>query len=92
VQIPPLRERRNDIPLLAKFFADQFAKKYNKPEFFFEESAMALLRDYAYPGNIRELRNVIERLVIRARGDVIARSQVEQVGLVQRATAAGTPQ
>jgi DNA-binding NtrC family response regulator/L-alanine-DL-glutamate epimerase-like enolase superfamily enzyme len=87
VQIPPLRERRQDIPLLAKFFADQFAKKYNKPPFFFEESAMALLRDYAYPGNIRELRNVIERLVIRARGDVIARTQVEQVGLVQRAGA-----
>ena len=92
VQIPPLRERRQDIPQLAKFFADQFAKKYNKPEFFFEESAMTLLRDYAYPGNIRELRNVIERLVIRARGDVITRVQVEQVGLVQRATQSGTAQ
>ncbi|MGI8907023.1 MAG: sigma-54-dependent transcriptional regulator [Candidatus Sumerlaeaceae bacterium] len=91
VQIPPLRERRQDIPQLAKFFADQFARKYNKPEFFFEESAMALLRDYAYPGNIRELRNVIERLVIRARGDVITRVQVELVGLVQRATQPGMP-
>lgn len=82
IHIPPLRERRSDIPMLAKFFADQFSRKYNKAEFFFEESAMALLRDYSYPGNIRELRNVIERLIIRARGDVITRTQVEQVGFV----------
>lgn len=81
VHIPPLRERRTDIPILAKFFADQFTRKYSKPEFFFEEGAMALLRDYHYPGNIRELRNIIERLVIRARGDVITREQIEQVGL-----------
>jgi len=88
VQIPPLRERRQDVPILAKFFADQFARKYNKPEFFFEEGAMAILRDYHWPGNIRELRNVIERLVIRAKGDIITRLQVEQVGLVQLAAAA----
>lgn len=84
MQIPALRERRGDIPMLAKFFADQFARKYNKAEFFFEESAMAQLRDYHYPGNIRELRNIIERLVIRARGDVITRAQIEQVGLATR--------
>jgi DNA-binding NtrC family response regulator len=87
VHIPPLRERRADVPMLAKFFADQFARKYSKPEFFFEEGAMALLRDYQYPGNIRELRNIIERIVIRSRGDVITRAQVEQVGLVAQATA-----
>jgi two-component system, NtrC family, response regulator AtoC len=81
IHITPLRERKGDIPQLAKFFADQFAKKYNKPEFFFEESAMALLRDYGYPGNIRELRNIIERLVIRSRGDVLTRAQVQDVGL-----------
>lgn len=84
VHIPPLRERKSDVPLLAKFFADQFAKKYNKPESFFEESAMVQLRDYHYPGNIRELRNIIERMVIRAKGDVITRQQVEQVGLFAR--------
>jgi DNA-binding NtrC family response regulator len=87
IHIPPLRERRSDIPLLAKFFADFFARQYRKPEFFFEEGAMALLRDYHYPGNIRELRNIVERLVIRARGDVITAEQVRQVGL---APAAGT--
>lgn len=84
IHIPPLRERRSDIPVLAKFFSDQFAKKYNKPEFFFEESAMVALRDYAYPGNIRELRNIIERLVIRAKGDVITRDQVDMVGIAPR--------
>jgi two-component system, NtrC family, response regulator len=89
VELPPLRERRTDVPVLAKFFADQFARKYSKPEFFFEESAMALLREYQYPGNIRELRNIIERLVIRAKGDIISRTQVESVGLGQRASAPG---
>ena len=91
IHVPPLRERRSDIPLLAKFFADQFARKYNKPPFFFEESAMALLREYPYPGNIRELRNIIERLAIRARGDVITRADVEQIGL-GRASGAGRQQ
>ncbi len=81
IHVPPLRERPSDIPLLAKFFADQFARKYNKPAFFFEERAMALLREYPYPGNIRELRNIIERLAIRARGDVITRRDVEEIGL-----------
>ncbi len=76
--------------MLAKFFAVQFSRKYNKSEFFFEEAAMALLRDNQWPGNIRELRNVIERLVIRAKGDIITSLQVEQVGLVQRSTGTGT--
>jgi transcriptional regulator with GAF, ATPase, and Fis domain len=89
IEIPPLRERRADIPQLAKFFADQFARKYNKPEMFFEEGAMVLLRDAHWPGNIRELRNVIERLVIRNRGDIITRAQVEVVGLSQKGAAAG---
>ncbi len=84
LEIPPLRERRSDIPMLAKFFADQFSRKYNKPEMFFEEGGMALLRDAHWPGNIRELRNVIERLVIRNRGDIITRAQVEGVGLSQK--------
>jgi two-component system NtrC family response regulator len=83
IHVPPLRERPADIPLLAKFFADQFARKYNKPPLFFEEGAMALLRNYPYPGNIRELRNIIERLAIRVRGDVITRRDVEEIGLGQ---------
>ena len=92
LEIPPLRERRTDIPMLAKFFADQFSRKYNKPEMYFEDGAMILLRDAHWPGNIRELRNVIERLVIRNRGDIITRAQVENVGLSQKATgAAGAP-
>jgi len=94
IHMPPLRERRSDIPLLAKFFANQFASKYSKPDMFFEEGAMMLLRDATWPGNIRELRNVIERLVIRARTDVITRVQVEQVGLARHlpsGTAAAAP-
>ncbi len=49
---------------------------------------MALLRDYSFPGNIRELRNIVERLVIRAKGDVITRDQVMQVGLAPTGGAA----
>lgn len=92
LHVPPLRERASDIPLLAKFFADQFARKYNKPPFFFEEGAIALLREYSYPGNIRELRNIVERLTIRARGDVITRADVEQVGLGQRVSGIAAPE
>jgi DNA-binding NtrC family response regulator len=91
IHIPPLRERRADIPLLVKFFADYFARQHRKPEFFFEESAMALLRDYHYPGNIRELRNIVERLVIRAKGDVITADQVRQVGLEPASAGAAAP-
>jgi DNA-binding NtrC family response regulator len=71
IQVPPLRERLDDIPLLAKHFVELSAKdlKCAKPRL--TQAAVARLRNYDWPGNVRELRNVIERAVILARGGVL---------------------
>lgn len=71
IHVPPLRERREDIPLLVETFVDEFAKAMGKPiEAVAKQSLKALLA-YHWPGNIRELRNVIERAVILAQGPVL---------------------
>ena len=71
IQVPPLRERTDDIPLLAKHFAELSAKdlKCAKPRL--TRAGIAKLQSYDWPGNIRELRNVIERAVILARGGAL---------------------
>ncbi|MEW5981557.1 MAG: sigma-54 dependent transcriptional regulator [Acidobacteriota bacterium] len=69
--VPPLRDRREDIPLLAEHFARVFAREYGRRVKAFDESATAVLEQYPWPGNVRELRNVIERLMIMVPGDVI---------------------
>jgi formate hydrogenlyase transcriptional activator len=74
--MPPLRERSGDIPLLARFFADKFARRMNKTVDSISEEAMCILSAYHWPGNIRELQNVIERAVILCQG---GRLQVDSV-------------
>ncbi len=64
LRIPPLRERQNDIPLLAQHFLEKYAKKNHKRVKGFSPLAMNMLIKYAWPGNVRELENVIERAVI----------------------------
>jgi two-component system response regulator HydG len=71
LNVPPLRERREDIPLLADFFLRQYAEKNHQLIKGFTPLAADLLMRYHWPGNVRELENVIERAVIMARGDVI---------------------
>ncbi len=71
IRVPPLRERSEDIPLLAEYFASQFGRKVGKAARTIAESAMAALSTYHWPGNIRELQNVVERAVILARGSVL---------------------
>jgi PAS domain S-box-containing protein len=63
IKLPPLRERKEDIPLLANVFLEKFNKKYRKDKSF-ESLAMGALEAYEWPGNVRELQNVIERLVV----------------------------
>ncbi len=63
-EVPPLRERREDIPILARYFLQSFCQEHGKPEQDLSPEAMQLLVDYHWPGNVRELRNVIERMVI----------------------------
>ena len=69
IQVPPLRDRKEDIPLLAHYFLEIYANKSNKSVKRILESEMARLVDYDWPGNVRELENVIERGVILSRGE-----------------------
>ena len=64
IEIPPLRDRREDIPLLVEYFIDRYARKAGKKIRTIEKSTLELFRSYPWPGNIRELQNVIERSVI----------------------------
>jgi DNA-binding NtrC family response regulator len=71
VDLPPLRDRRADIPLLVQTFLNEFNTRNNKSVRAVDQEAMYLLERYQWPGNIRELRNVIERATILAEGDFI---------------------
>jgi two-component system, NtrC family, nitrogen regulation response regulator NtrX len=62
--MPPLRERKEDIPLLAAYFMDEFARAYGRKPKELTPQAIELLQEYHWPGNVRELRNLIERIVI----------------------------
>jgi len=69
--VPPLRERREDIPVLARYFMRVFSAEHGRPAKDFSSEALDMLVDYSWPGNVRELRNEIERLVIMAPDAVI---------------------
>jgi DNA-binding NtrC family response regulator len=71
ISIPPLRERREDIPLLAKHFLNKFNIAFNKKTPGFTEKALDALVRYHWPGNIRELENLIERIVVLSSGDEV---------------------
>src|SRR2546425_5533033 len=72
IQVPPLRERHGDIPLLVRHFAQQFSKRMNRVIETIPSAAMDALSRYHWPGNIRELQNVIERAVIISSGPVLS--------------------
>jgi len=71
IQVPPLRERREDIPLLVQHFARHTSEEHNLKPKRFEPRAMEALQRYRWRGNIRELRNTVERLMIMAPGDLV---------------------
>jgi DNA-binding NtrC family response regulator len=71
IELPPLRERRDDVPLLAGYFLERFAARLGKPRMRFGPDAQALLLRYDFPGNVRELQNGIERAVTLADGDTV---------------------
>ena len=71
ISLPPLRERRDDIPLLVQHFVEKYTRELDKPVAGVTEAAMGRLCRYGYPGNVRELENVIERAVALCRGDTI---------------------
>ena len=71
ITVPPLRERGNDIPLLARYFVDRFCRDLKKKPLVLSPGALEALQTYHWPGNVRELQNCIERAVILADGDTI---------------------
>jgi DNA-binding NtrC family response regulator len=71
IELPPLRERISDIPLLARHFLDRMARESGKQVQGFSEEAMHALQAYRWPGNVRELQNVIERAVLLGKGGII---------------------
>ena len=78
INVPPLRERTEDIPLLADHFLKMYAAEYEKPVHEIRPSAMELLVEYSWPGNIRELENVIQGAVILADGESIVPSDLPE--------------
>jgi DNA-binding NtrC family response regulator len=72
IELPPLRERAGDVPLLAQSFLQEFAKENGKPVNDFTADALRLLMNYPWPGNVRELRTAIEHAVVLCRGEKIS--------------------
>jgi transcriptional regulator with PAS, ATPase and Fis domain len=71
IELPPLRDRGNDIIVLSEFFLRKYTRKYNKPEMRINQHAIDKLMGYSWPGNIRELQNTIEKAVILSESSVI---------------------
>jgi len=80
IEMPPLRLRKSDIPLLANHFLDRFVQKKKQRIKGFEKEAMDALLSYAWPGNVRELENTIERAVVMAKGELITAENLKLPG------------
>ncbi len=76
IQVPPLRSRRSDVPLLVDHFLDRFCKRHGRPLKTIDTDAMQRLIQARWPGNVRQLRNVIERIVVTAASDTIRESDL----------------
>jgi DNA-binding NtrC family response regulator len=79
INLPPLRERREDIPLLIQLFAGRFCKEFNRPPISFTPEAVAQMAARPWPGNVRELQNELKRLVLCAAGPRIALADLEEL-------------
>jgi DNA-binding NtrC family response regulator len=76
MHVPALRERREDIPVLAVHFLSRYASRYRRPVQGFEASALQLLMQYSWPGNVRELEHTLERAVLMCRGTEVERADL----------------
>jgi DNA-binding NtrC family response regulator len=85
IHLPPLRDRREDVPVLVNHFLGPLAQKYGKNLGGFDSDAMRALRDHRWPGNVRELQHVVERSILMTQDDTIT---VDDLGLRSRAESA----
>jgi transcriptional regulator with PAS, ATPase and Fis domain len=76
LQVPPLRDRKDDVPLLMRHFLEAFARQYQSPVPIVSKDALEVLMEHPWPGNVRELKNVVERLVIRGSNGEIGRDDL----------------
>jgi len=88
IEVPPLRERADDVPMLVAYLVERYAKKAGKHVRHIEKATMRRLRAYDWPGNIRELQNVIERAVILCETDTFS---VDESWLVRKPARPATP-
>jgi formate hydrogenlyase transcriptional activator len=88
--LPPLRERPEDIPRLVEYFVRKFTARLNKPIDTIPDEVMEILKCHDWPGNIRELQNVIERAVVLAQGPVLRPTLTELRHMTKQPTAAAT--
>ncbi len=77
IHLPPLRERKEDIPILTEFFIQRYCKKYDRDIKSLGDNALKKLMDYHYPGNIRELENIINRAVVVGNSDLLTENDIE---------------
>ena len=78
LELPPLRERGEDVPLLARYFLEFFAAKYQRPSLPWSADFAPALQAHSWPGNVRELRNAMERLSVLAPGANLSASDIQQ--------------
>jgi two-component system, NtrC family, response regulator AtoC len=83
IHLPPLRDRRDEIPKLADYFLKKYSVQYHKPPLDLSQAAMKLFMDYEWPGNIRELENLVKRAVVLG-SETSIRSEINQ-GMAQAA-------
>lgn len=78
INVPPLRDRGDDIMLLARSFAAAFSEKYQTPELRLDQAAKILMQTYRWPGNVRQLKNVVEQLSLFEGGELVGRDTLAE--------------
>jgi two-component system response regulator AtoC len=79
ITLPPLRQRRDELPALTTLFLDRYSEHYNKPRLTFTADTMRLFHEYEWPGNVRELENLIKRAVILGSDDSVSRDLADAI-------------
>jgi len=69
--IPPLRHRKEDIPILVEYYKNHFVDKYDLEDIIFDDNSLEILMSYDWPGNVRELKNIVERCIVLSKGEVV---------------------